>query len=44
MIAEPRFAIYLAPGPHEPLWPFDSSWPGYHAATRADVKPRQKRR
>jgi hypothetical protein len=38
MIPEPRFAIYLAPEPHEPLWRFGSSWLGYDAETRADVK------
>ncbi len=38
MIPEPRYAIYLAPEPHEPLWLFGSAWLGYDAATRADVK------
>ncbi len=38
MIPEPRYAIYLAPEPHEPLWQFGSAWLGYDAATGADVK------
>lgn len=37
MIPEPRFAIYLAPEPHEPLWQFGSAWLGYDAVTGADV-------
>lgn len=38
MIPEPRFAIYLAPEPHEALWQFGSQWLGYDAETRADLK------
>jgi hypothetical protein len=38
MIPEPRYAIYLAPEPHEPLWPFGCAWLGYDAMTQADVK------
>lgn len=37
MIAVPRFAIYLAPEPEEPLWQFGSSWLGYDARSGADV-------
>ena len=38
MIPEPRFAIYLAPEPHEALWQFGSAWLGYDAETRACPK------
>ena len=37
MMPTPRFAIYLAPEPHEPLWQFGSAWLGYDAVTGADV-------
>jgi len=37
MIPEPRYAVYLAPEPHEPLWQFGSAWLGYDAVTGADV-------
>jgi len=38
MIPEPRYAIYLAPEPHEALWQFGSAWLGYDAETRADLR------
>ncbi len=38
MIPEPRYAVYLAPEPHEPLWLFGSAWLGYDAATGVDLK------
>jgi hypothetical protein len=37
MIRAPRFAIYLAPEPHDALWKFGSSWLGYDAGTGTDV-------
>jgi hypothetical protein len=38
MPPSPRYAIYLAPPPHDPLWAFGSAVLGYDAATGEDVE------
>jgi hypothetical protein len=37
MSSQTRYAIYLAPPPHDPLWQFGSAVLGYDAATGEDV-------